>query len=547
MGGRARVVIQSRLGSSRLPGKAMLSLAGQPMVVLAARRAAGLGADVVVATSTEPEDDVLAGAVRAAGFEVVRGPLADPLARFVIATRDLAATDVVVRLTADNVFPDGALVAELVEAVRSGRRPYARVGGDDPSVPYGVAGEAFTVAALREADLAPDANREHVTPWIRKHHGESVLAPADLPKRWRGLRCTVDTLDDYVRVARLFAGVPDPVAPSWRELCDLLLQQGAPAEEWPASKDNVLGQSPMILGTVQLGLAYGAANRQGMPTDEEAQAILREAAAAGVSHVDTARAYGLSEQRIGQGLARGLSEAMGVVTKVAPLDDVPTDADPGWCTSAVHASVAASLRHLRTDRVDALLLHRSQDWDKGAGAVRRALLSLRDEGTCRVVGVSVGNVPELVAALQDAECGYVQLPFNLLDWRWTSPEVGDILASRPDVVVTCRSVFLQGLLLGDEQLAWPSNCGVGPSEVLGPLHKLVDELGRVSVADLCIAYVLGHPWATSVVLGADTPRQVRETASVARRKPLDHDQIVHVRQNLPHVDETLLDPARWTW
>src|SRR6187200_14786 len=107
---RVRVVLQSRLSSTRLPGKAMLTVAGRPMVVLAAQRAATTGAEVVVATSDRPEDDLIAETVAAAGISVARGPLDDPLRRFTIAVTDLDDQDVVVRLTADNVVPDGSLV-----------------------------------------------------------------------------------------------------------------------------------------------------------------------------------------------------------------------------------------------------------------------------------------------------------------------------------------------------------------------------------------------------------------------------------------------------
>ncbi|MGZ4451994.1 MAG: cytidylyltransferase domain-containing protein, partial [Nocardioides sp.] len=137
-----RVVLQSRLSSSRLPAKGMLSLAGMPVVVLAARRAANTGTDTVVATSAHPDDDVLASTVASAGVRVVRGSLHDPLARFIGATHDLADDDVVVRLTADNVFPDGALVDHLAGQITA-EAPYARIGGSaELDVPYGVAAEA---------------------------------------------------------------------------------------------------------------------------------------------------------------------------------------------------------------------------------------------------------------------------------------------------------------------------------------------------------------------------------------------------------------------
>src|SRR2546427_12368463 len=101
-----RIVIQARLSSSRLPAKALLPLKGMPVAVLCALRAANRGGNVVVATSTDPSDDVLAAKLSEYSINIARGPLNDVLERFRLATTDLAAGDLVVRLTADNVFPD---------------------------------------------------------------------------------------------------------------------------------------------------------------------------------------------------------------------------------------------------------------------------------------------------------------------------------------------------------------------------------------------------------------------------------------------------------
>src|SRR5690349_9168025 len=96
-------------------------------------------------------------------------------------------------------------------------------------------------------------------------------------------------------------------------------------------------QSALILGTVQLGHAYGIANTTGRPDDAAAARLLAAAAEVGVSHLDTARAYGDSEERIGR-LAADLP--LRVVTKVAPLG-------PHGTPDAVRASVRASLDALR--------------------------------------------------------------------------------------------------------------------------------------------------------------------------------------------------------
>ena len=102
---RVRVVLQARMSSSRLPGKAMMPIAGIPMVILAALRAGNQGHEVLVATSDATSDDAIADACETRGVRVVRGPLDDVLGRFLIASEDLDDADIVVRLTADNVVP----------------------------------------------------------------------------------------------------------------------------------------------------------------------------------------------------------------------------------------------------------------------------------------------------------------------------------------------------------------------------------------------------------------------------------------------------------
>jgi spore coat polysaccharide biosynthesis protein SpsF (cytidylyltransferase family)/aryl-alcohol dehydrogenase-like predicted oxidoreductase len=529
MGGPGvRVVVQSRLSSSRLPGKALLCIGGTPMVALAAARAGNSGHSVVVATSTETEDDLVAAAVIGAGVSVVRGSLTDPLGRFVLATADLDEHDVVVRLTADNVLPDGALVTFLVEGLLASGFSYARLGGDDPTVPYGVSAEAFTVAALREADVRSENahDREHVTPRMRALHGDHRLQVPGLEEDWAGLRCTVDTYDDFVSLGRLFAEVRDPLTVPWQELCRRLAALSPAPRPRAVRRANPLGQGALVLGTVQLGVNYGAANTAGQPSAAEAAEILGSAAS--------------------EALGRGLGERVGVITKVAPLDGL-LDADErsaGAARFAVRASVAESLRALGVSRVDALLLHRATDWKRPG--VREALEEARSTGVATVVGVSVGDPDELLAVLSDDLCGYVQLPFNLLDRRWLADEVQQALAARPEVVVTARSVYLQGLLVATSSARWPEVVD-DRAAISSRIDMLVSELGRISPADLCLAYVLGQSWITSVVVGAETSDQIRQTATLAARPPLRSEEIDYVHGTVDPGSPMLVDPSRWRW
>ena len=538
-----RIVIQSRLSSSRLPGKAMLTLAGMPAVVLAARRAANTGLDLVVATSDQVDDDVLAAAVRQAGIPVFRGSLHDPLARFVAATADLADDDLVVRLTGDNAVPDGEFITELIDTMLAAGQDYIRVTMADI---YGVGAEVIRVGLLRQAaqEATDPFDREHVTPWIRRHTRDLDFVPTLSPGDPARVRCTIDTLADYVVAATALGAVEDAVSAPWRTLLHAWAAAGgALPQPLVGGRANVLEQGPWVLGAVQLGVTYGAANRTGQPDPVGAARILAVAAESGVTHVDTARAYGESEARIGASLAHGLSERLAVVTKVRPLDDLPVDASASAARDAVAASVQESLRLLRSSSVAALLLHRWADWKRGA--VAEALVAQRDQGLARVIGASIATPAEALEALADERIGYLQLPFNLLDRRWHTEEVRSSFAARPDVICTVRSVFLQGLLAAPADARWPLNAPDDVTAIRSGIRQSVAELGRISPADLAIAYVRGHDFVTSVVLGAETADQVQDQARLMARPALTTDETEVVHALVPAGSATLVDPSTW--
>lgn len=251
---RTRVVIQSRLSSSRLPGKALMTVGGMPLIELVARRASRTGFEVVVATSVESYDDRIAAQLEPIGIRVIRGPLDDVLARFLTATSDMDETDRVVRLTGDNPVADADLVQEVIDAMEASGSGYGRV--DIEQVPEGLGVEVFDVATLRRAgrEAADSYDREHVTPWIRRNTKELLFAPKRNPGQPAVFRATVDCLHDFVRVSRLFDGFADPVTVSWSDIMQSLVGQvtalGPIAREVPKLKRRL---TTILLGVTNVG------------------------------------------------------------------------------------------------------------------------------------------------------------------------------------------------------------------------------------------------------------------------------------------------------
>ncbi len=549
MSARLRVVIQCRLSSSRLPAKALLPIAGMPSVVLCWRRAANTGLDVRIATSVDRTDDELVSVLQGHRIPVIRGSLDDVRARYLQAAADMADDDLMVRLTADNVFPDGAFVGELVAFAKRAGCEYCAPFFPASGLPYGMSAEIFTVGALRRAAAEHDhpEDREHVTPALKKLADSSGgFRPEGWTRDAAHLRCTLDTFDDYERLLRVFRGVSDPVAIGWRRLVDRLASlDDAPRFRIPSRVRKGRLHGVMALGTAQLGLErYGAANRSGRPDRSVAVSMIREAVWHGVTDLDCARAYGEAESRVGEALAGLPREFVRALTKLDPLAGLDETASAAEVSARVEASVLRSCRELRTPALEVLMLHRWAHRTSHGGRIWAALKSLQADGCIRRLGASVYTPTEAAAALADPEITHLQLPFNVLDRRWLDAGIPELARRRPEVTIHARSAFLQGILVAGPEV-WPDIPGVDPAAWIARLDHAAQELGRTDRADLCFAYVAAQDWIDAIVVGAETPEQLRQNLERCRRPPLNATECRRVEELLSGAPERLLDPSKW--
>src|SRR5581483_8120548 len=173
---RTVVVLQARTASTRLPGKALLSLAGYPTAVLAALRAGNFHDEIIVATSDQPSDDKLSEQLGRFGVCVVRGPLDDVLGRFHLAVSRVPDDATIIRLTGDNVVPDGTFIRELAQAFSESAVEYLSQSSPQSKLPYGLGGEAFSAGTLRRAHAEATSayDREHVGPWMSRNCRSAV-------------------------------------------------------------------------------------------------------------------------------------------------------------------------------------------------------------------------------------------------------------------------------------------------------------------------------------------------------------------------------------
>jgi aryl-alcohol dehydrogenase-like predicted oxidoreductase len=287
----------------------------------------------------------------------------------------------------------------------------------------------------------------------------------------------------------------------------------------------------LIVGSVQLGLAYGAANRTGKPDRQTALRLVRRAVDAGVAGFDTARAYGDSEDRLGEAL-KGLR--IPTVTKLSPLSGLAADASRETITAA-----------LQRDRLDCLLLHRALQLTAFDGAVWKRLEHHLARGTVGALGVSVQSPAEALVALAYGNVRHLQLPFNVLDWRWAETGAIEAIRSKRSVTVHVRSALLQGVLAAGDPLVWPRVEGADARALIVWLNDTVRRFGRQSVADLCLAYVRAQDWIDGVVIGMETEEQLEANLLLSTRPPLAFADCAAIEAGRPRVPEQLLDPACW--
>lgn len=220
-------IVQARMGSTRLPGKVLLDLAGEPVlarVVQRARQATKIQ-EVVVATTTEPRDEAIVELCDARGWPYFRGSENDALDRYYQAALECEA-DVVVRITADCPLIEPEIVDTVVQEFLD-RQPHVDYACNflpQRTFPRGLDTEVMRFDALERAwheDHNP-AWREHVTSYINCNPElfqiRGVLNDVD----YSFMRWTVDTPEDlqFVRIVYQRLGNRDDF--NWRQVLGVL-------------------------------------------------------------------------------------------------------------------------------------------------------------------------------------------------------------------------------------------------------------------------------------------------------------------------------------
>jgi spore coat polysaccharide biosynthesis protein SpsF len=222
---RTVAIVQARMGSSRLPGKVLRDIHGEPMLyrVLNRIQSAIHVDDIVVATTGRLEDECISKLASTWGFQSFRGSEEDVLDRYYKAAR-LSGAELIVRITADCPLTAPDLIDHAIEEMLSSHADYVSNSRPHGTYPEGLDVEVIRFEALQRAwrEAVQISEREHVTPYIWKgERGFSTLllsCPKSLPR----VRLTVDEAIDLEFMNELYARV-DAGAMHWASLLQWIL------------------------------------------------------------------------------------------------------------------------------------------------------------------------------------------------------------------------------------------------------------------------------------------------------------------------------------
>ncbi|MBX2998913.1 MAG: aldo/keto reductase [Caldilineaceae bacterium] len=300
--------------------------------------------------------------------------------------------------------------------------------------------------------------------------------------------------------------------------------------------------SALAMGTVELGLDYGirAPGHYGRPPEEEAIRLVHAAIDAGINLLDTARAYGISEEILGRALKDRRDRVVLATKVVTQQADGATPTGEGLRRRMLD-SLDTSLRELQTDWVEIWQIH---NLDQSLLDQIDLLAAIFDEargaGKVRWVGASTYGVEMPLAAVRSGIFDMVQVTYSVFDQRLADAVFP--LAAAQEVGVLVRSVLLQGVLT-ERADHLPDHLEPLRARSRRFRQIVAENAIGLSPAQVALAFALAHPHISAALMGVRTLTELTENLqAVEATLPAELlDQLYPLRMH----DADLLNPGTW--
>ena len=287
-----------------------------------------------------------------------------------------------------------------------------------------------------------------------------------------------------------------------------------------------MDRSKIVLGSAQFGMPYGVNNQRGQIPKAEIFEILSLGRSSGLCLIDTAGAYGDSEEIIGEYMKRE-----------GPVYDVVSKLSLGK-EEAIRESVSVSLEKLGVERLYGYIFHIFNDYERSPKSWGE-LEVLRSEGKIKRTGFSL-YYPQEIKFFSERKVvpGIVQLPYSVFDRRFEP--FFDRLQSA-GIEIHARSVFLQGLIFKDPERLPRKLSRMKDKLVL--LNKIAQEF-RIPVFAICLNFALHNPHIDKVVVGVDSLANFKELLTCFEYEDV-MKEVMPKLEGLIENDEKVVLPVNW--
>ena len=295
--------------------------------------------------------------------------------------------------------------------------------------------------------------------------------------------------------------------------------------------------SQIGLGTVEIGLPYGIGSNT-LPSDKEAERILKTAIDLGITYFDTARGYGVAEKRIGKS---GIAHLPNIVigTKCAQFLEQGEDPRGKELEQRINGEVEESLRNLQVESLHLLQLHGGTKKQIDRGELIDILRRLKEKGKVQNFGIATRDESAPLSAMKTGFFSSIQTAYSILDQRMSPEVLPHAIAC--EIGVINRSVLLKGALtpavwkLPPQLDQLKENSAKAAAIAKGIQHDL---------PSLAIRFAATNPAISTILIGTIEPRHLRVAIEAIGKDPLEKNVINQLKQ-LAINDEKLVDPANW--
>ncbi len=286
--------------------------------------------------------------------------------------------------------------------------------------------------------------------------------------------------------------------------------------------------SKIVIGTAQFSSSYGISNTSGNVQSNTIKKILLEGQKLGIQSIDTAIDYQNCHQELGH---HGVGNYK-IITKIpkVPINEKNIDL-------IIQNHIEKSCNDLNVSTIDTLLIHRpDQLKDKLGKSIIRSLEKHKSLGVINKIGVSIYDPSELASIVNFHNLDVVQCPINIFDRRMQLS--GWLKKLRKlDIEIHARSVFLQGLLLMENNLI-PNKF-----DKWNHLFKKWDNYNNNNVMDkikTSLQYVLSLKEINKIVLGFQNENELKQVSKLFKYSNCIFPETLYT------TDEMLLNPNNWS-